>query len=256
MRSTLATAVLAAALPLMGGEGTWYLDVHQIRPTLEGAYLGTQDGKAVNFDLVKDLALAKDGSGPGFAVEYQGPRFGLEASMESQKYAGLNQIQRDITISGQDFAAQATVQSRVKATNYTFNWTIRFMRAPGFWIGVDLGARGTSIEAEAHAVNYVFGQKADATFKSGLPMPQIGPSLGYMSGDRRFSIRGYYHYVGYKGATYHHAGADARYFPLDWLGVRAFVANESWKVPNGSIKDDLDIKLDRNGAGFGLVFKF
>ncbi|HLO66077.1 MAG TPA: hypothetical protein VK188_03590 [Holophaga sp.] len=256
MRFPLAVAALAAALPLGAAGGSWYFGASSAGPRLEGSYLGIQDGKPVDFDLVKDLALGKDGSGGGFLLEYQGPRFGLELAMETQKYKGLNQITRDITISGQDFPAQATVSSRVKATATTFNWTVRLVKAPGFWFGVDLGVRSTYVDAQAHGVNYLSGEQGDAVFKSPLPMPQVGPSMGYASGDGRFAIRGYYHYLGYKGATYHHAGGDVRFFPLAWLGVRAYVASESWKVPNGSLKDDLEITLDRSGAGFGVLVKF
>jgi hypothetical protein len=258
MRSLVLTAALVASLPALAQDahGSWYLDVHQVSPTLEGNYKGTQDNKPVDFDLVNDLGLAKNGNSPGFALEYQGPRFGLELSMESQKYLGSKVINREITISGQTFSAQALVDSNIKATNYTFNWTIRLMRTPGFWLGIDLGVRGTSLDVHAKATNYMFNQEDSADFKSGLPMPQVGLSTGYTALEGRLAIRAFYHYLGYKGATYHNAGGDVRYFPLSWLGVRAFTNSESWKVPTDSISKDLNINLDRAGTGFGLVFKF
>jgi hypothetical protein len=249
---------MIASLPVLSQDahGVWYLDVHQVSPTLEGNYKGTQDGKPVDFDLVKDLGLAKNGTSPGVGLEYQGPRFGLELSMESQKYIGSKVVDRDITISGQTFNASALVDSSIKATNYTFNWTIRLMRTPGFWIGIDLGARGTSLEVNAQATSYMMGQGRPAYFKSGLPMPQVGLSTGYSAMEGRLAVRAFYHYLGYKGATYHNAGGDIRYFPLSWLGVRAFTDTESWKVPENSLSKDLAINLDRSGTGFGLVLKF
>jgi len=43
---------------------------------------------------------------------------------------------------------------------------------------------------------------------------------------------------------------------LDWLGVRVFLDSERFRVPEGSIKEDLDITLDRTGTGLGVVFRF
>jgi hypothetical protein len=223
---------------------------------LEGNYTGIQDGKPVNFDLVKDLALAKDSAKMGASLEYQGPRFGLELTLDTQDYSGRAFLDRDVTISGQTWHAQATVVSTVKTTNYTGNWTIRFMRTPGVWLGVDLGVKGTVVDLKATGSSYLSGVTTSAAFKSGLPMPQVGPSAGYTSEGGRFAIRGYYHFLSYKGASYHHTGGDVRFFPLPWLGVRAFASSESWKVPDNSIASDLAINLDRAGAGFGLVFKF
>jgi len=257
MRTRVFTAAILASLPAFSqSRGAWYLDVHRVAPTLEGSYTGMQDGKPVNFDIVKDLALAKDTTKVGVGLEYQGPRFGLELSAESQDYLGSNLISRDVTISGETWHAQATVATTVKMTNYTGNWTIRFMRTPGFWIGVDLGVRGTVLDLTATGKSYLTAVTSTASFKSGLPMPQLGPSVGYYGLDGRLVLRGYYHYLGYKGATYHNAGADVRYFPLSWLGVRAFTSAESWKVPADSISKDLAIVLDRSGTGFGLVLKF
>ncbi|BDU72198.1 hypothetical protein [Mesoterricola silvestris] len=257
MRTLVLSAAMAASLPALAqAPGAWYLDLHRVAPTLEGNYTGMQDGKPVNFDIVKDLALAKDGAKVGVGLEYQGPRFGLELAVESQDYLGSNLITRDVTISGQTWNAQATVATSVKVTNYTGNWTIRFMRTPGFWIGVDLGVRGTALDLKATGTSYLTGLTSQASFKSGLPMPQLGPSVGYYGLEGRLVLRGYYHYLGYKGATYRNAGADARFFPLPWLGVRVFTASESWKVPTDSISKDLAIELDRTGTGFGLVLKF
>jgi len=258
MRILVVTAALLAALPALAqaNGGVWYLDVHRVAPTLEGHYKGTQNGNAVDFDLVNDLGLAKDSTQAGVALEYQGPRFGLELSAESQNYVGSSVLNRQVTISGQTYDAEAQVNSTIKVTNYTFNWTIRFIRTPGAWLGLDLGVLGTALDLNATGYNYLGATPAMAHFKSGLPMPQVGPSVGFTSLGGRFALRGYYHFLDYKGATYHHAGGDLRYFPLNWLGVRAFVSTESWKVPANSVAKDLDIGLDRSGTGFGVVLRF
>lgn len=257
MRFKVATAALAAALPALAqsGPGAWYVDVHQFAPTLSGHYLGTQDGQPVNFDLKNDLALAKDNTIVGGSIEYQGPRFGLELSVDGQNYAGDALLNRPVTISGTTYAAQARVTTSLKTLTYTGNWTIRFVRSPGPWIGLDLGVRSTSVDLKAHGDTYLTGS-ADATFKSPLPMPQIGPSVGINTFDGKLVARAFYHYLGYKGATYYHAGADVRFFPVNWLGVRAFYDDENWKVPNNTLSKDLEIGLDRKGAGLGLVVRF
>lgn len=258
MRSQIVLAALVAALPVFAqdGGGAWYLDAHRVAPTLEGHYLGVQDGQPVSFDLVKDLGLTKDKTTVGVGLEYQGPRFGLEVSVESQNYVGSSVLTRDVTISGETYNAQATLNSTVKVVNYTGNWTIRFVRSPGFWIGLDLGARGTSLDLNAVGQNYLTNTPIAAHFKSGIPMPQVGPSLGYTAFGGRLAARAFYHYLAYKGASYHNAGGDVRFFPLSWVGVRAFTSTEGWKLPNNSVAKNLEVGLDRSGTGFGVVLKF
>jgi len=68
--------------------------------------------------------------------------------------------------------------------------------------------------------------------------------------------RGYYHLLSYKGASYHHVGGDLRFFPVTWLGIRVFTDTEKLDVPNHSIKDDLEVGLNRQGTGFGVVLRF
>lgn len=257
MRILVASAVLAASLPALAQAdgGAWYLDVHRVAPTLSGHYKGTQDGQPVDFDLQNDLGLTKDNTVVGGSLEYQGPRFGLELSLEGQNYAGDTLLNRPITISGTTYQTQARVTTTLKTLTYTGNWTIRFVRSPGPWIGLDLGVRATTVDLKAHGDTYLTGA-ADARFKSPLPMPQIGPSVGLNTFEGKLVARAYYHYLAYKGATYHHAGADVRIFPLKWLGVRAFYDDESWKVPDNTLSKDLEIGLDRKGAGFGVVVRF
>jgi len=145
----------------------------------------------------------------GLGLEYQGPRFALELAMEAQNYAGNNVIARDVTISGQTWHAQAAVASAFKVTTCTGNWTMRFLRTPGAWVGLDLGVRTTVLDLQASSQNYLSNTLANATFKSALPMPQVGPCLGWTGLDGRLAARASYHYLIYRGASYHHAAADA-----------------------------------------------
>jgi len=258
MRFPLVSLLLLTTLPALaqGAESHWYLDVHRFTPSLSGHYQGTSDGNPFQVDLKDDLALAKDKTKIGYGLEYQGTRFGLELSRDEQDYAGSNRIQRNVTINGQTFAANTVVTSTFKATNDTLNWTIRYLTWPQFWLGLDLGARATETEIHAASTSGLLGATVTADYKTTLPIPQVGPSLGFTALRGRVVGRAMVHVLAYKGASYTHSGADLRFFPLSWLGVRAFVDAEHFRVPRGSIKSDLDITLDRSGAGLGVVARF
>lgn len=258
MRLPMAGLALLAAFPAFsqGTERHWYLDLHRFTPSLTGHFQGTSNNQPISVDLRDDLALEKDKAKLGFGAEYQGPRFGLEFSRDEEDYAGQKQVTRAIIINGQTFNANTVVSSKVKATNSTLNWTIRAFRWPQFWLGIDLGARATEVQIDSTGVQPFSGVTATASYKTTLPIPQIGPSLGFTAFDGRLVGKGMFHLLGYKGCSYTHSGADLRYFPISWLGVRAYFDHEHVRVPKGSIKDDLDILMDRNGTGFGLVARF
>jgi len=252
------SAALLAALPVcaQGAERHWYVDLHRFTPDLTGHFQGVSGGSPISVDFRDDLALRRDTTRIGASLEYQGPRFGLELSADSQTYAGLNTVAKAITIQGQTFQANTLVSSAVKAANTNFDWTIRCLALPRFWVGLDLGARLTVLDLEASGVNAFSGIKASSSYQARLPIPQLGPALGFTALDGRLEGRGMVHLLAFKGATYTHMGADLRYFPLDWLGVRVFLDSERFRVPEGSIKEDLDITLDRTGTGLGVVFRF
>jgi len=258
MRFPLASLFLLCALPAFGqgAPGRWFLDLHWFQPSLSGHYQGTSGGNAFDVDLVNDLGLAKGSTSLGFGVEYQGPRFGLTYSRDAQDYRGSEVMTRDIVINGQTFAANTLVNSSVKAVNNTLNWTIRCLRRPGFWLGLDLGVRATEYHVDATGFNALTEVYATANYKGTLPMPQVGPALGFNALQDRLLIRGFYHGFAYERASYGHAGADLRYFPVAWLGVMAFVDSERSRVPQGALKGNWDATLDRSGAGLGLVARF
>ena len=258
MHRTVTVLCLAAALPVAGQapKAAWYFGLQHVAPTFEGHFEGIQDDKPILIDLQNDLAIGKDSTKLGFALEYQGPRFGVEFAMDEQDYKGANTINRKITISGQDYNAGAYVTTDLKIKNYTFNWTIRALKFERAWIGVDLGARVWDMDLKALGNEPFTGVSASAVEKFPIPIPQIGLATGFQAFDGQLVAKGYYHTLFYAGANYNHLGADVRYFPLKWLGVRAFVDKETLDVPKGSIKDDLEIRLDRNGVGFGVMVRF
>ena len=149
------------------------------------------------------------------------------------------------------------VDSTVKLKDYTVNWTIRALKWPQFWIGIDLGARIWDLDMTASAFEpLTTAYLPPVSQKVPLPIPQLGLSTGFDAFDGRLVGRGFYHLLSYKGASYHHVGADLRYFPIKWLGVRVFTDTEKLDVPNHSLKDDLEVRLDRQGSGFGVVLRW
>jgi len=258
MRTTLATLVLLSALPALaqGMEKHWYADVHWYRPSLDGHYDDLSGSSPISVDLKDDLALGRQGSHPGFGLEYQGPRFGVELSRDQQDYSGRNRVSRDITIDGQTFSASTVVTSSLKATTTTFNWTIRCFTLPEFWIGLDLGGQALETEIRASGEDPLSATTTTADYKTTFPVPQIGPSLGFVAAGGRLVGRGMYHFLAYKGCTYNNFGADLRYFPISWLGMRVFAESERFRVPKDSLKNNLDARLDRSGVGLGIVARF
>jgi hypothetical protein len=258
MRSLLISLGLLAALPLCADDavGRWNLDVHTYKGTLDGHYLGVDSGEPFQVDLKNDLGLVRDKSKTGFGLEYQGHRFGLEVSMDGQDYVGSNTINRAVTINGQTFNVGAKITSTVKSTTTVVNWTIRALSFDYVWLGVDLGARGVSLDLKAAGYEPFTSYSATAAYKIDYPVPQIGVSAGFNAFGGRVVGRGYYHFPKYSGASYIVTGADLRIFPISWLGIRAFTTTAKLNVPRGSINKDIDITLDQSGSGFGVVLRF
>lgn len=256
MRAALALLLAAPLLAQSSDSSHWYLDVHQMPTTLEGHFSGTQDGQPIMLDLQSDFGLDKDKTHLGGSIEYQGPRFGLEVSTEGEDYKGKSRLNRDVTIDGQTFNVGMDTTSTAKLQTTTVNWTIRFMHPSPVWIGVDLGARIWDLDLSASGYDPMTMVSASASVKIPMPIPQIGLSAGFLAMEDRVSGRAYYHLLTYHGAKYHNAGADLRFFPVKHLGLRVFTCTESFDVPNGSIQNDLEIKLDHKGTGFGLVLQF
>lgn len=248
----LASLSLGAQMP----ERRWNFDLHGLPSTLEGSFQGTIDGQAISFDLKSDLALSKDKTKPGASIEYQGHRFGLALSIDEQDYKGSSLITRPISLNGTTYQASTRVDSQIKLRSYDFNWTIRAWTLEQAWIGVDLGIHSWDLDMSATGTEQGTLLTKAASEKISVPIPQLGLSVGGKAFSDRLVGRASFHLLKYKDATYHRWQGDLRYFPLPWVGLRAFLDTESFDVPKGSIKDDLIFNVDRNGAGFGVVFRF
>lgn len=229
---------------------SFQLDLHGVAPSINGHLTGVQNGFPIDVDLKNDLGLTKDGMKPGVDLEYQGPRFDLRLSFDQENFRGSHRIDKVITVNGYRFSVGTNVTSTLKLQNSEVACTIRFFEPRPYWIGADIGIGSRSLEL------FATGSGTSANEDFSVPIPQIGLSGGTRALDDRLLIRGHFHLMAYHGMKYQQAAVDVRYFPLKWLGVRAFVEGESLDVPKGSIKQDLEMRMDDRSAGLGIVVRF
>lgn len=260
MRSALPLLLCATALTADEPAGKWNMGLQAFGPTLTGVFHGLVDGQMIDFDIEKDLRLTKDKATPGIFLEYQGRRFGLALSADGQDYQGHAVLTRPVNLGGTTYPATFTVDSKLQLKSYELNWTIRAFVWEYAWIGVDLGLHGWNMDLSASGTgpDPNTGQTVTRTSSEQVPVPipQIGLSAGGRALGDRLVFRASYHLLSRNGASYRRTQGDVRFFPLSWLGVRAFVDNETFDVPKGSVQDDLRLDLTRSGAGFGVVFRF
>ncbi len=255
--TTLVFAQLGAPSQPAGiPERTWTLGAQTYGPTLTGHFQGKQDGQPISLDLNSDLGLGRDKTTPGFFFDYQGPRFGFQVSSGTAEYRGDRVVNRTVTVNGTDYTAGTRVQSHVKLASVEGIWTIKFLREPDAWLGLDLGAQAWTLDLDATGVVPPATTATTASTRVTAPIPQIGLSGGSRGYNGAVESKAYIRYLGYKKAKYTLYGFDLRVFPVSWFGLRAFYEAGKFDVPNGSIKDDLELNLDRKGIGFGAVVRF
>jgi hypothetical protein len=256
LSNTLAFAQLGAPTqPATGFQRTFTLGAQSYGPTLTGHFTGVQDGKPFDVDLNSDLGLGRDKTTPGFFLDYQGPRFGFQVTSGSTEYRGNQMVSRDFTVNGVPFHATTQVLSHVKLASLDGTWTIKLISESNAWIGLDLGAQVWTVDMDAAAPTDPAGPAAAST-QVKAPIPQIGLSGGSRGYNGAVESKVYFHYLGYKQAKYTMYGLDLRIFPVSWFGLRAFYEAGKLDVPKGSIKDDLELQLERKGLGFGAVLRF
>ena len=254
LSTTAAFAQLGAPAPAASDlQRTWTLGAQAYGPTLTGHFKGTIDSQKVQLDLDSDLGLAKDKTTPGFFLDYQGPRFAFQVSSGTAEYRGDRTVTQTVTIGGKDYTNGTRVLSHVKLASVDGIWTIKFVRGSDAWVGLDLGVQSWKIDMDATDFS---GAIPPASTSITAPIPQIGLSAGGRVFNGGIEAKAYVHYLTYKQAKYTMLGADLRYFPVRWFGLRAFYEGSTFDVPQGSVKDDLEFKLDRKGVGFGGVFRF
>jgi hypothetical protein len=253
LSTTLAFAQLGAPTqPATGFQRTFTLGAQSYGPTLTGHFTGVQDGKPFDVDLNSDLGLGKDKTTPGFFLDYQGPRFGFQVTGGSADYRGNQAVSRPVTVNGTTYPASTQVLSHVKLASLDGTWTIKLVSESNAWLGLDLGAQVWTVDMDAADPSGALA--ANARVKA--PIPQVGLSGGSRGYNGAVESKLYFHYLGYKQAKYTMYGLDLRLFPVRWFGLRAFYEAGKLDVPNGSIKDDLELQLERKGLGFGAVLRF
>ena len=120
---------------------------------------------------------------------------------------------------------------------------------PDAWLGFDLGLQAWTLDLDATSAPTVGSPTASST-RIKAPIPQIGLSGGSRGYNGAMEAKAYIHYLGYRSAKYTLYGVDFRVFPVSWFGLRAFYEGGRFDVPKGSIQDDLEVKLEREGARF------
>ena len=249
---------LLAALPLGAQEvGYWSLELHANTGTLAGHFTGSQGGQPFFMDLKDDLGVVDNGFkvGYGYGLEYQGPRHALMFTSDTMNFTGSNKLTRDIIVNGTTYPTGGVVTSTVKTTIMDFTWTIRQATSHPAWVGIDLGARsvGAGVNAQGPVAG---GASQGASYYGTMGLPQIGLSAGFQLDDGTLVARAYAHAFYLFGASYNVYGADIRYFPAVWGGVRVFANVASLKVPSSSVWSNLDLALDQSTYGLGGVLRF
>ena len=246
---------LAVPLAAQISGGKWSFGVYSATPELTGYYRDS-GGLQTYFDIQDDFKLEKDKMGLGIHVDYSGNRFGFSLDYGYNDYAGQSRINRVIQMGGYNFPVGMDVTSALKNTAFEISWTTKVLRWNQAWLGVDVGIQGWYLDIQAngtpadHIFQYV---DTEANEVYTVPIPQLGVSGGFQGLKDRLALVGKAHFLAYKGAKYTRLVADARYYFLPWLGVRAFVESQSLDAPDSSIIEDIEVKLDRNGFGFGVV---
>lgn len=241
-----------AALP----ERAWVLGVQGYSPTLTGHFQGTQDGLPFAVDLGADLGLAREARKAGFYLEYQGPRFALEASSGTAAFAGDRVVTRSVVVHGVTYSLGSRVQSTLDLKTWDATWTVKILTDRQLWLGLDLGVEAWSLDMTARG-----GAPAPATPLSAasaltVPIPQVGLSLGLRSVGGTLEARGHLRTMQYKNSHYTRYGGDLRVYPRPWMGLRCFYEATRIEVPRGSLADDLDLHLDRTNFGLGALVRF
>jgi hypothetical protein len=232
-------------------QSTITIGIQSFGPSLDGHMQGTLDGQPMLVDLNGDLGIGKDGTKKGLFFDYQGHSFGFQASTSSTEYAGNQAMTRDVTVNGATYPNGTQVQSRVKLASLEGIWTIKLVSEADSWLGLDLGLQAWTLDLQTAGTS---GGATSVSIKA--PIPQVGLSGGSRAYNGAFESKAYIRYMNAKGGKYTLLGTDFRVFLTRWLGLRAFFESSHLKAAKGAVKDDLEIGIDRKGAGFGVVLRF
>jgi len=252
-----------ATIPLTAqtSSGKWSFGLYGCTPDF-GMYFHQSGDSSMDFDTKTDLDLKNNKMGQGVRLDYSGRRFGFSLDCGLHDFAGQNRINREIEMDGEMFPAGGDVTSSIKNTTVDLTGTVKILSFDHFWFGVDFGLQAwiMNLNAEVKGVSsggeYLDDIDPVSKRLPPIPIPQLGLSLGVKALNNRLELRGKAHLLAYSGAKYTLFSADARCYVLSWLGVRAFMENQRFDVPYGSIDDDMEARIDNNRVGFGVALRW
>jgi hypothetical protein len=251
-----AALILTVPLAAQSSAGKWTFGAYGNTHELTG-HLKDFSDEQKTFDIQNDLNLKTDKTGTGVHMGYLGSRFGFSVDYGVQDYAGKSTINRTFKIGDQYFGQQTDVTSSLKNSAFDLTGTVKIFNIDKAWLGVNLGLQVWYLDVKAQGTD----QSTSTVIEEGAetfpaPIPQIGISGGFQCLQDQLVLKGKLHFLSYSGANYTRFFAEASYYFLPWLGARAFADLQSLKVPTDSIASDLELKLERNGFGVGIVARW
>jgi hypothetical protein len=247
----LLTVPLAAQTPV----GQWSFGVYGATPDLTGHYRDT-GASPTDFDIKRDFKLKNDKTTFGVHMDYMGSRFAFSVNYGIQDFAGQNRIYGQIEVGGHVFDADMDVASSLKNTALDACGTIKILRGTSAWLGVDIAMQAWYLDVQAEGVT-ADGMDSEKVSKIySVPIPQLGFSFGFQGLQNRLVLGAKAHFLAYSGAKYTRYAADARFFFTSRFGLRAFVETQSLDVPDSSIINKVEAKLDSDQSGFGVVIRW
>jgi hypothetical protein len=250
-----AALLLALTMVSQAQDGRWSVGIYTGAPDLKGRMKDWTDPDFRNFDLHNDFDLTSDKIGLGFHMEYLGKKLGFSLDYAVQDYAGLSRIDRTIKIGNVELMVGLDVKSSLENSAFDFTGIYKVWQGDKAWAGFNIGVQGWYLDLNAEGTSgLVEPVAAFETFV--VPIPPIGVSGGYEALQDRLVLSGKAQFLTFKGASCTRYTADARYYIMPSLGIRAFVDAQRLDAPKDSIVSDIELKLDRNIVGFGVVARW
>jgi len=237
-------------------QSTFTLGVQSFGPTLTGHLQGAYDGQPMLVDLNGDLGMGKDKTHTGLFFDYQSQSYALQLSTGSAEYAGNQVTPSPVAVNGAVYQGGDLVQSWAKFSTLDGVFTLKLGGQPDAWIGLDLGLQSWTLDLQTSDASVVAPLPSSSSVSLKMLVPEVGLSGGSRAYNGAFESKAYIRYMNARGGKYILLGTDLRMFITRWLGVRAFYESGRLVAPSGSLKDGLEIGLDRKGAGFGAVLRF
>jgi hypothetical protein len=238
----------------------WTIGLIRQAPSFSGDYYKKSGSSLDAFDTARDLLLTRSGVSSGLLVDVHGPRFLIHFGTFNVTYQGNAIINRDVNLDTTTYHSGALIQSEVSLRDYEVDWTTKLWWKDRNYVGLDLGVNYWVIQATVAGQGYLQTNPTTQVFSNTkasmlYPIPQIGISAG-LETSHGLSGRAYLHVLQMRGASYQRYGVDARCFPFKHLGLRVNFEQEGFKVPLGSVSNNMALHLNKNGWGFGLVVHY